>query len=161
MDTINIILIVSTSAAFATLIGRILDAFLLNRINDKYERIRWLRQTKFESFAKISEEILSLGFHSLVQDNLWKFRALSVQAILLIEDRQLKKDIDEIIEEINKIANGTSTLVKSNLPDDFYMELPDGTKLTKKNFEDGYAINIIEKKAFVILESLGKDLRNT
>ncbi|MFA5012580.1 MAG: hypothetical protein WC644_11590 [Ignavibacteria bacterium] len=161
MNTNEIILALISSAAIGAILGKLLDAYLITRKNDEYERKKWLRQTKFESFAKISEEILSLGFNSNVHENLWKFKALSVQTILLIKDKQLKKDIEEIIEELIKIADDTSSIVKVIQPDYLEIELPDGTKGTKKNLEVGYAIDIIEKKAYGIIERLGKDLRDT
>jgi hypothetical protein len=57
--------------------------------------------------------------------------------------------------------NTGNTKVKSNFPDDFFIELSDGTKLGKKHFEKGFAVSILEKKAANIVQKLCIDIRNT
>lgn len=53
MDSLAIIGTVIGSAAFGAVAGKLLDAFILMRISDKYERKKWLRQTKIEAFTQL------------------------------------------------------------------------------------------------------------
>jgi hypothetical protein len=69
MNVYTLILAVIASAAFGAVLGKILDAFLLSRVNERVERKRWLRQGKFESFTNLSEEILALGLKKDIFDD--------------------------------------------------------------------------------------------
>ncbi|MBE0433495.1 hypothetical protein IBX73_08525 [candidate division WOR-3 bacterium] len=96
----TLILSVVGSAAFGAVVGKIVDAFLLSRVNERFERGKWLRQVKFEAFANLSEEILAWGIKSGVADNPWRFRALGAGAILLIEDKNLINEINGLISDV-------------------------------------------------------------
>ena len=41
------------SAAFGAVAGKLLEAYILTPIVDKYERKKWLRQTKIEAFTNL------------------------------------------------------------------------------------------------------------
>lgn len=160
MDNLTIAVTVIGSASFGAVAGKLLDAFVLSHISDKYEKKKWLRQTKIEAFTKLTEEMLSLGIKGQLFDDPWQFRALAAKAILLLDDPKLIKDINIFIDELYKINTGLSAAV-SNLPNDFSIELPSGTKATKKDFEKGFALNEMEKQAMHIAKELGDNLRET
>lgn len=160
----NILTLVGTivgSVAFGAVAGKLLEAYLLAPISDRFERKRWLRERKIEAFTKLTEEMLSLGLERGLQDNPWRFRALGAKAILLIEDKKLINDIQKFIDELYAICTDLSTKVTSNLPDDFSITLPNGKKATKKDLERGVALDIMGKEAIKIADKLGKNLRNT
>jgi hypothetical protein len=160
MNVYTLILAVVSSAAFGAVLGKILDAFLLSHINEKIEKKRWLRETKFESFAKLSEEILALGLKERVFDDPWRFKGLGAKAVLLIEDQTLVNEINNFINDLSQMSAGI-TKVESNIPDDFVVELSDGKKLGKKHIEKGFLVSILEKKGDSIVEKLGIDIRRT
>jgi len=160
MDSLTIAGTIIGSAAFGAVIGKFLDAFVLSRINDKYERKKWLRQIKIEAFTQLNEELLSLGVKGQLHDDPWRFRALAAKAILLLDDPILIKDIYNFIDELYKINSGLSVAV-SNLPEEFSIELPSGAKATKKDLEGGFALNELEKQAISIANALGGNLRDT
>ena len=160
MDSLAIAGTIIGSAAFGAVVGKFLDAFVLSRINDKYERKRWLRQTKIEAFTQVTEELLSLGVKRQLHDDPWRFRALAAKAILLLDDPILIKDIHIFIDELYKINAGLSEAV-SNLPEEFSIELPSGAKATKKDLGKGFALNELEKQAISIANALGGNLRDT
>lgn len=160
MDNLTIAVTVIGSASFGAVSGKLLDALVLSRISDKYEKKKWLRQTKIEAFTRLTEEMLSLGLKGQLHDDPWQFRALAAKAILLLDDPKLIEDINVFIDELYKINTGLSAAV-SNLPNDFSIELPSGAKATKKDFEKGFALNKIEKQAMHIAKELGDNLRKT
>jgi len=160
MDSLTIAGTIIGSAAFGAVIGKFLDAFVLSRINDKYERKKWLRQIKIEAFTQLTEELLSLGVKGQLHDDPWRFRALAAKAILLLDDPILIKDIYNFIDELYKINSGLSVAV-SNLPEEFSIELPSGAKATKKDLEKGFALNELEKQTISIANALGGNLRDT
>jgi len=160
MNTITIVGTIIGSAAFGAVAGKLLDAFVLSRINDKYERKKWLREIKIEAFTKLTEELLSLGVKGQLHDDPWRFRALAAKAILLLDDSILIKDIYAFIDKLYQINTGSSVAV-SNLPDDFSIQLPSGAKATKKDLEKGFALNELEKHAINIANELGANLKST
>jgi len=161
MDKITLFSALIGSAAFGAVAGKIIEAFLLAPISDHFEKKRWLRQTKLDAYTKLTEEILSLGLQRKTFDDPWKFKAISAKAILLIQDKETKKDIEEIIENIYKLSYDPSSIATSNLPDDFTMTLPGGKKATKTDLERGFAVEAIGKDAIKVTNKLGEDLRNT
>lgn len=160
MDNLTLAVTVIGSASFGAVAGKLLDAFVLSNIIDKYEKKKWLRQTKIEAFTKLTEEMLSLGIKGQLFDDPWQFRASAAKAILLLDDPKLIEDIDVFINELYKINTGLSATV-SNLPNDYSVELPSGAKATKKDFEKGFALKELEKQAMHIAKELGDNLRKT
>ena len=153
MDSLAIIGTVIGSAAFGAVAGKLLDAFVLTHISDKYERKKWLRQTKIEAFTQLTEKMLSLGIKGQVHDDPWRFRAFAAKTILLLDDPELEEKIRTFIDELYKINTGFYAAI-SNLPES-------GSKATKKDFEKGFALNEMEKEAIKIADQLAKNLRET
>jgi hypothetical protein len=160
MDNLTLITIIG-SAAFGAVAGKLLEAFVLTPITDRYERKKWLRQTKMEAFTKLNEEILSLGRKSQVLDGPLPFRALCASAILLIDDQELVAEIINLIEQIYKMSYDPSLIASLDAPENFSIKLSGGEKAAKKDVERGAAMEVIGKEALKISKKLGNNLRKT
>jgi len=161
MDGIALAGTIVGSAAFGAIAGKLLEAYLLAPIADKYERKKWLRQTKIEAFTKLNEEMLSLGLRSGVSDDRWRFLSLASKTILLLEDNELIDEIQKFIDDLYQINTNLSSMVTSNLPDNFTVELPSGKIAAKEHIERGMAVDSMEKEAIKISKRLGEDLKKT
>jgi len=161
MDGLVLVGTIIGSAAFGAVAGKLLEAYVLIPIVDKYERNKWLRQTKIEAFTKLIEEMLSLGLKSGVHNDRWRFLSLATETILLLDDGELISKIHKFINDLYKINKDLSSMVTSNLPDDFTIKLPSGEIGTKKHLERGVALDIMEKEAIEIAKKLGDNLKNT
>ena len=154
------ILAIVGSASFGAIAGKLLEAFVLSPVIEKFERKKWLRNLKIEAYTTLSEEMLSLGLKSYVHDDPWRFGSLAAKTIILLEDENLIKEINSFIQELYRMNTGTAD-IKSDLPDDFKVSLPDGKIRTKKDFEKSVLIDLMEKKAIEITMKLSKELRKT
>lgn len=161
MDTLTLVATVAGSATIGAVIGKVLDAFVITPWSDRYERKRWLRQAKVEAYTRLTEELLSLGMVSGAVADPYKFRTMSAKAILLIDDPQVIADIEHIIQDIWHLSFDPSSVIKSNLPDDWTMTFPDGSIGTKQTFLRGVGMDQLEKEAFKVAEKLAADLKAT
>jgi len=98
----ELIVAIVGSATFGAIIGKAMDAFLLAKINNEYEKRKWLRQAKLEAFTDLSQEILSLGLKNGLYDDEWRFKALAAKTMLLIEDKSLVEKIDSFINILSE-----------------------------------------------------------
>lgn len=156
MEMTTVLAIVG-SAAFGAIVGKALDAWLLAPINSRQEQKKWLRQNRFESFAHLSEELISLGLNKGLFENPYMFKALAAKTVLLIEDTELIEKLNEIIYEINQVAQG-NTQVEVNGPENFKI---DGKEYKREDLAKGIAVEHLEEQAELIIKELGKILRNT
>lgn len=148
------------SAAFGAVVGKLLEAYVLAPIINKYEKRKWLRQSKFEAFTKLVEELLSLGLKSKVQDDSWLFMSLATKSILLLEDEELINEIHKFIEDIYRINTNPSLIVTSDIPKEITFTLPGGGIGKKEHLEMGIAISMMEERAIKIAKKLGKNIRS-
>lgn len=51
---------VARNAAFGAIATKVVDTFILSKVNNKIDQKRWIRQSKLEAYAKLSQEILSI-----------------------------------------------------------------------------------------------------
>lgn len=133
------------SATFGAVIGKVMDAFLLAKINNAYEKKKWLRQAKLEAFTELSQELLSLGLKSEVFDDEWRFRALTARAMLLIEN---EKNL------IEKIRSFISILTEENRKN---RNIGDVAAMAEK----GLVLNDLNIRALEIVKSLKDELNKT
>lgn len=155
---LNLIFLLITSASFGAIIGKILDAFLLTKMSEKYERKKWLREVKLEAFAKLSEEILSLGLKQGNFNNPWKFKSLGSKAFLFIEDETLIDEIKEFIEAVAKLSMG-DTGVTIDSSEEFKLKIANGKITGKKELKLGIAVEHLEKRAVSIVLKLREELK--
>jgi hypothetical protein len=160
MEPLTLIVTVLGSASFGAIAGKLIEVFWLSSVIESHERKKWIRNLKIEAYAALSQEMLSLGTKSYVHDDPWEFRSLAAKAIILLENDDLINEINDFIHELYRMNTGTAD-IKSSLPDDFKAILPDGNIATKKDFEKGFLIGLMEKKALEITKKLAKELRET
>ena len=86
--------------ALATLMGKLLDMWLLEPQRAKSERARWLREARLEAFAQLSSELLSFGIKSGAAIDFQKLRALSARSELLIDDPALLTDLRAFMSDM-------------------------------------------------------------
>lgn len=152
---------IAGSAALGAVAGKLLEALFLSSITDRYERRRWLRQAKMESYVRVMEELVSLGLHTGVHDDPWKFKAVCAKALLLVEDAALIPELQKTILSIYWLRFPNAEGVDLHAMKDLKITLPDGTVLGKEELEKGVALSIVEKKVIKLIEALRKDLRST
>lgn len=155
MDTVTLSLTIIGSASFGAIVGKFLDAFLLSRVNYNFERKKLLRQNRIDAFTVLTEELLSLGINKDPFKNPWKFRAVCSKAILLIEDIELRKEINDFLYDVCLIGNGLSE-IKTTLPDDFKIRLRNGKEASIKHVQIGFEVEVMEKRALEIVNKLSK-----
>jgi hypothetical protein len=61
------------SASFGAITGKLIDIFLLSRINEKIEKTKWLRQEKLKVFSELSQEITSEENFQLLKSSIKHF----------------------------------------------------------------------------------------
>ena len=96
-----------TSIAKNALVGavatKLVDTFISNKINNKVEHNKWLRNTKLELFSKLTEDILSLeneNFHLQVKE----IKRTTAKIIMLVNDKKLEIKFEDFINRLNKFA---------------------------------------------------------
>jgi hypothetical protein len=109
-----ILISVVGSASFGAVVGRMLDAFLLARINARQQRERWLREARFKAFSELAAELNSLGFRSEVADNPWRFMGIAASAELLIPDGELVAEIRKFVDDVYALQHLDGSSVKVN-----------------------------------------------
>ncbi len=97
------------SATFGAIVGKLLDAFLISKINQNIEKSKWLREMKLIEFSKLSQELSSLGFESETMEDEYKFYSVASKSLLLLNDKTLKKEIQDFIKEF-------TTFIKYDYP---------------------------------------------
>ncbi|AXX87928.1 hypothetical protein [Malaciobacter marinus] len=102
---------VARTAAFGAIATKVVDTFILSKVNNKIDQKRWIRQAKLEAFAKLSQEILSIDLKNLKDENIRNIKEYSAKTILLLEDRILIKRIEDYLNNLinlDKTAHDSS-----------------------------------------------------
>ncbi len=96
-----------TSIAKNALVGavatKLVDTFISNKINNKVEHNKWLRNTKLELFSKLTEDILLLeseNFHLQVKE----IKRTASKVMLLVNDKKLEIKLEDFINRLNRFA---------------------------------------------------------
>lgn len=148
------------SASFGAIAGKLIDTYLLSRVNEKIEKTKWLRQEKLEAFSKLSQEITSLGFenHSFADE--WKLHSLAARSILLINNKKLEKRIRYFIKQlINFTTNEYPKIM--NQTNSIQIKLPNGANAGENELKIGILLEKLQEDAFSISYELKIDLENT
>ncbi len=122
------------TAAFGAIATKVVDTFILSKVNNKIEQKRWLRQSKLEAFTKLSQEILSINLNNPKEESLRNIKEYCAKTILLLEDRVL----------INRIEDYLSHLINLNKTCDD----------SSKNM-----LSIVDKKGINLVMALNKNLK--
>jgi hypothetical protein len=96
-----------TSIAKNALVGavatKLVDTFISNKINNKVEHNKWLRNIKLELFSKLTEDILLLeseNFHLQVKE----IKRTASKVMLLVNDKKLEIKLEDFINRLNRFA---------------------------------------------------------
>lgn len=88
------------TAAFSAIAGKVVDTL----INKKIDQKKWIRQTKFETFTKLTQEILSSNEKILIKDEEKKIKEYATKAILLLDDKRVIMKINDYIYTLNNFS---------------------------------------------------------
>lgn len=89
-------------------ITKLLDIFWLEKIIEKRERKRWLRNKQLKTFSELSRELLTFRLYKKgVADDYNPFELLAIasQSILLIEDKKLAARIIYLTLRLKEMFN--------------------------------------------------------
>lgn len=92
------------SAFTGAVITKFIDSILLSKFNHKQEEKKWMRTTKLETFAQLSNEVICLNQTNFNEQSK-KVTHLLSKIMLLIDDKKMIKNINEylfIIEHYNQ-----------------------------------------------------------
>ncbi len=159
-STLGLVGTIFGSALFGAIIGKLLDAFLLTKINSKIEKNRWLRQAKLEEFSKLSKELSSLCFENKIFDDEYMLNSIASGTILLIDDKTLVTKIQNFIKEIIDFSTSKyPEILKTQNQNE--VKLPSGQMAGEKELMIGFHVKDLITKAFAIINDLSNDLKNT
>jgi len=96
-----------TSVAKSALVGavatKIVDTLVSNKLNNKIEQNKWLRNTKLDLFSKLTEEILLIDDENF-QTQIREIKRISAKIILLVNDKKLELKIEEYLTRLNRFS---------------------------------------------------------
>lgn len=169
----SIVLAVLGSTVLATIVGKLLDRLFLEPQRAKVEQQRWLRESRLEAFARLSEELLSLGIPSGTFIDPWRFRAIAARAVLLIpsEDQPLVQRIHEFTEAVWHMSrcDGSRVTLRSGTAEvppqrEEDAKFAERNRLSfpevRVNLERGTYMEKLTRVAFVIVDGLGELARD-
>lgn len=159
-STIGLVGTIIGSALFGAIVGKLLDAFLLSKINSKIEKNRWLRQAKLDEFSKLSKELSSLGFENRTFDDEYMLNSIASGAILLIDDKTLVTRIQNFIKEIIDFTTSKYPEILE-IKNQNEIKLPSGQMAGEKELMIGAHLKELKNEAFAIINELNTDLKNT
>ena len=142
------------SATFGAIVGKLLDAFLISKINQDIEKSKWLREMKLIEFSKLSQELSSLGFENETMKDEFKFYTIASKSLLLLDDENLKQEIQKFIKEFTTfIGYEYPSIMKHK--NKVSNTLGDGTVVGEEEAIFGKKLLDYQTKAFVIINKLG------
>ena len=148
------------SATFGAIAGKLLDAFLLSKINDNVQRHKWLREAKLEEFSKLSKEFSSLGFNDNSFDDLYKLNSIVSGSILLIDDKVLVKRVQLFVQNLVEFTTSKHPEIMCG-KNTTEIELPSGDLAGEKELTVGLHIRELQNEALSIIAELNSNLQNT
>ena len=158
--TATLIGIIIGSATFGAIVGKFLDAFLISKINQDIEKSKWLREMKLIEFSKLSQELSSLGFENETMEDEFKFYSIASKSLLLLDDEDLKKEIQNFIKEFTRFIqyDYPSIMKYQNKANN---TLGNGAVVGEKEAIAGSKLLDYQSKAFGIINKLNKNLADT
>lgn len=101
MLNVTLLTSVAKNAFVGAVATKLVDTLVSNKLNNKIEQTKWLRNTKFELFSKLTEEILLIdneNFKSQVRE----IKRISAKIILSVNDKKLELKIDDYLSRLNR-----------------------------------------------------------
>lgn len=97
---------VARSAVIGAIITKVIDTFVISKLNNKMETKRWIRTTKLELFSNLSEDLLLLD-NTNIDEKIRNIKHNAAKIVLLIQNKNLIRKIDEHILSLHKLSNKT------------------------------------------------------
>lgn len=95
---------VAKSALVGAVATKLVDTFLTNRLHNDIEQKKWIRNTKFELFSKLTEEILTMTEENK-EENINEIKKTCAKITLLINDKRLLTTIERYLAILVKYKN--------------------------------------------------------
>lgn len=83
----------ATNIIVGSITTKIFDSIVTTKLVQKQEKNKWIRDKKLNLFSQLSENILTMNCDNLSKKKIL-INEISSQIILLIEDRELKKNLE-------------------------------------------------------------------
>lgn len=90
------------TAAFGAVATKIIDSVVTSKINKKNEKNKWVRETMFQSFTQLSQEVLSYDIVESEAASEKNIKELIAKIVLLTDDRRLVIKLESYINQLNK-----------------------------------------------------------
>lgn len=94
---------IASAVGFGALIAKIIDIVWLQRAIHKAEKKKWLREQRLRVYAKLAEEVLSMGKSMNSREDAFSGYALAAEAVLLADNEKLANDIEHFFTMLSNI----------------------------------------------------------
>ena len=115
-----------TGLGIGIIVTKLIDALWIQPFLARKEHAKWLRAERLESFSDLSKNLLALSLEKERSQSPFEVYALAARSFLLIEDKQLIKDIDEYIAKRDRffqVNSGKQQPAPDENIDDLYKEI--------------------------------------
>ena len=86
----------------AAISGGVVAGVTIALINAGKEKRQWLRDAKLKAFSGFSKDLISLGNLGKPRGlDIWEFRAISAESLLLLKDKALIKSIRGFLDDLS------------------------------------------------------------
>lgn len=101
---VSLISSVARNALVGAVASKLVDSLLMNKLNHKNEEKKWRRNTKFELFSKLTEDILILDDDNF-EEQFIEIKKTCAKIVLLLNDRKFTDTIERYLEILLKYKN--------------------------------------------------------
>lgn len=126
-------------AGLGALIIKVVDIIWLQRVLQKAENKKWLREQRLRVYSSVAKEALSLGKAANTREDPFSGYALAAEAILLADNSKLSEKIEA---HFTKVANLYNEGIKSQ---------DDPTCKPEEELEGAYNLVVRESRELVEL----------
>ena len=133
MDWLQLI----SAVGIGALLTKVLDIVWLQRTMREAEQKKWFREQRLRVYAKLAEEILSLGKNMGTREDAFSGYALAAEAILLAPDDKLANEIEHFFTMLANIFS------EGSKADD------DPTRRSEEHLEGAYQVVVEESRRLV------------
>ena len=81
------------------IVTKLIDAFYIQPFLARKEHEKWLRMERLQSFSALSANLLGLSLEGEKVQSAFEVYGLAARSLLLIENKELAREIDEYIAE--------------------------------------------------------------
>lgn len=106
MVSVTLLSSVARSALVGAVATKLVDTLVSTKLNHKVEEKKWIRNTKFELFSNLTEEILIIDNENF-EEQLKKIKKICAKIVLLVNDKKLTKSIEKYLSILIKYKTQT------------------------------------------------------